>query len=163
LSWTNNSSFVSGFKIERSNGGGFSQITTVGAHVNTYTDPGLTPSTTYSYRVRAFNNGGDSGYSNESSAATFPLPCSYSISPTQLSNVDGGGGLVVRVNVTTSPGCSWSAVSNASWLKIVSVGSDYVYVDIGPNPGGPRSGTVTIAGRTFTVSQKSCLTPAGCL
>jgi hypothetical protein len=74
LSWADNSSFEGGFKIERWNGSSYSQINTVGPNVATYADSGLDASTTYQYRVRAYNGEGDSGYSNESSATTLPLP-----------------------------------------------------------------------------------------
>jgi hypothetical protein len=159
LSWADNSSFEDGFKIERWNGIGYSQISAVGANITAYADSGLNPSTTYSYRVGAFNSGGDSGYSNESGATT--LSCSYSISPIRASNVDGGGDFAIRVNVTTNPGCPWSAVSNTSWLTVQG-GGGYVDVWVAPNPTAlPRSGSVTIAGITFTVSQKSCIN--GCL
>jgi hypothetical protein len=46
--------------------------TTVGAHMTTYADTGLTPLTAYSYRVRASNLVGDSAYSNTASAVTLP-------------------------------------------------------------------------------------------
>jgi len=163
LNWTDNSSNEDGFKIERWFDSGWAQINAVGANVNMYADSGLTASTTYYYRVRAYNSVGDSGYSNESSATT--LSCSYSISPTRASNVDGGGDFAIRVNVTTSPGCSWTAVSNTSWLTVdlcCGTGSGWVDVWVAPNPTGPpRSGSVTIAGITFPVSQKSCI--IGCL
>jgi hypothetical protein len=163
LIWADNSGNEDGFKIERWNGSSWAQINMVGANVNTYADSGLTGSTTYYYRVRAYNSIGDSGYSNESSATTL---CGYSISPTIRSNVDGGGDITIRVSVTTSPGCGWSAVSNTSWLTVVSgsggTGSGWVDVYVAPNPTGPpRSGRVTIAGIPFTVSQRSCIT--GCL
>src|SRR6266571_3885219 len=66
-----------GFKIERCQGSGctnFTEITTVGANVTSYANSGLSPSTTYRYRVRAFNAGGSSGYSNEAEATTLPPP-----------------------------------------------------------------------------------------
>ena len=55
-----------GYKIERKiSGGSYSQITTVGANVETYTDNNLTIGAVYFYRVRAYNSSGNSGYSNE--------------------------------------------------------------------------------------------------
>jgi hypothetical protein len=72
VSWQDNSSDETGFKIERSTsaGTGFVQVTAVAANLTTYDDPGLTPSTTYYYRVRAANAAGDSAYSNVASATT---------------------------------------------------------------------------------------------
>lgn len=75
LDWTDNASNETGFKIERSlNGVSYTQIATVGANVVTYTDTGLSPSTTYYYRIRAYNAGGDSAYSAAASAATPVTP-----------------------------------------------------------------------------------------
>ena len=72
LSWTDNSANESGFKIERKTGSGgtYAQIATVGANVTSYSNTGLTASTTYYYRVRAYNSGGNSSYSSEANATT---------------------------------------------------------------------------------------------
>ncbi|WP_224984848.1 fibronectin type III domain-containing protein [Geomonas agri] len=74
LAWADNSTNEQGFKIERCAGAGcsdFSQITTVGANVTTWSNTGLTASTSYSYRVRAYNLAGDSAYSPAASVTTF--------------------------------------------------------------------------------------------
>ena len=73
LSWTDNSSGESGFKIERKmgSGGTYAEIATVGANVTTYSNTGLNASATYYYRVRAYNSSGNSTYSNEANATTF--------------------------------------------------------------------------------------------
>ncbi len=71
LQWRDNSNNEQGFYIERFNDGGFfTRIATVGANVTTYTDTGLTTSTSYSYRVQAFNADGVSAYSETVSATT---------------------------------------------------------------------------------------------
>jgi hypothetical protein len=71
VAWVDNSSDEDGFKIERTlNGGSFSEITRVGANINSYSDTGLSPGMTYVYRVRSFKAAANSNYSNEASATT---------------------------------------------------------------------------------------------
>ena len=77
LSWVDSDATEQGFKIECCTGAGcsnFAQIATVGANVTSYANTGLTASTSYSYRVRAYNAAGDSGYSNTASAVTQAAP-----------------------------------------------------------------------------------------
>ena len=75
LSWQDNSSDESEFRIERSPDGstGWQQIATVGASVTSYRDTGRSCNTTYHYRLRAYReaDGKISGYSNTDSAATY--------------------------------------------------------------------------------------------
>ena len=71
LSWTDNSAIEAGFKIERSKDGvNYTPFTKTAANVTSYTHSGLSPSTTYYYRVRAFDANGNSSYSNANSATT---------------------------------------------------------------------------------------------
>lgn len=73
LSWTDNSSNEDGFKVESSLNnqfGPFSQIATTSASVVSYSNTGLTTDQTYYYRVRAFNSGGTSNYTNTAYAIT---------------------------------------------------------------------------------------------
>src|SRR3984893_8158165 len=71
LSWTDNSNNETGFKIERSRDGTtFVQKYVVGANVTAYSDSGRQAATKYYYRVRAYDSGGDSGYSNTANATT---------------------------------------------------------------------------------------------
>jgi carboxypeptidase T len=77
LTWGDSDSAEQGFKIERCTGVGcidFTQIATVEANVTNYSNTGLSASTSYSYRVRAFNASGDSDYSNTASASTPAAP-----------------------------------------------------------------------------------------
>jgi hypothetical protein len=61
------------------------------------------------------------------------------------------------VTVTTDGSCGWSAASNAPWIQIVNgaagTGPGEVVFRFDRNDGDPRVGTLTIAGRTVTVSQ----------
>lgn len=71
LAWTDNSTDEDGFKIERSlDGVNFTEITSVGAGVTTYASTGLSASTQYYYRVRAYRGSVNSAYSNTANATT---------------------------------------------------------------------------------------------
>jgi hypothetical protein len=75
LFWADNSGDEQGFRIERSlNGSDFTEIATVNPNVTTFSDTGLTPETTYFYRVFAFNNFGNSDPSNIAADTTPPSP-----------------------------------------------------------------------------------------
>ena len=76
LVWTDNSVSENGFFIDRSQDSGatWTQAGFAAANATSYTDTGLATSTTYHYRVAAYNIIGDSGYSNTASAITFDLP-----------------------------------------------------------------------------------------
>ncbi|MGH7607491.1 MAG: fibronectin type III domain-containing protein [Gemmatimonadales bacterium] len=65
--WADHSTNETGFKIERCTGAGcasFSQIATTAANVTAFQNTGLTASTSYTYRVRAYNAAGNSAYSD---------------------------------------------------------------------------------------------------
>ncbi|MDZ7359144.1 MAG: T9SS type A sorting domain-containing protein [candidate division KSB1 bacterium] len=64
LRWTDNSNNEDGFRIERRTGVEDVRFFTVGPNVRTYQDRGLNPGTRATYRVFAFNAGGDSPASN---------------------------------------------------------------------------------------------------
>ena len=82
--------------------------------------------------------------------------CTYALnSISQSVSVDGGGG---SVGVTAGITCAWTAVSQVAWISITAgasgSGDGTVSYSVQPNPGGvPRSGTVTVAGQTFSVNQ----------
>jgi hypothetical protein len=83
--------------------------------------------------------------------------CTYSINPTQH-GMPGSGG-TVDVSVSAPGGCTWTATSNVSWITVIAGpngnGNGTVRLTVDPNASGSRNGTVTIAGRTFTVEQGS--------
>jgi hypothetical protein len=82
--------------------------------------------------------------------------CAYFLDPT--SQVVGPGAYNGTVNVAAPPGCVWTATSNAGWITVTSgvVGytSGAVSYTVAANPSPfPRTGTLTIAGQVFTVTQ----------
>jgi hypothetical protein len=83
--------------------------------------------------------------------------CTYSILPTSQSfGVAGGTG---TVTVTTAAGCTWTAVSNNNFITVTApsggngTGPGTVQFIVSPQVVGSRTGTITIAGLPFTVTQ----------
>jgi hypothetical protein len=73
LTWSDDSNDETGFKIERCQGSGcssFTEIATTAASVTHYESTDLSPSTSYSYRIRAYNSTENSGYSKTATAKT---------------------------------------------------------------------------------------------
>jgi hypothetical protein len=83
------------------------------------------------------------------------VSCSFAIAPSSQTVAVVGG--IGSVTVTTGGMCSWTAVSNAAWIIVTSgasvTGNGSVGFAVLPNLGTGRSGTVTVAGQTFTVTQ----------
>ncbi len=101
------------------------------------------------YSIRRFKFGALVSY-----PATMPS-CTYSIAPnSQAFGISGGNG---SVTVTATPGCVWTATSNAAWISMTSgstgTGNGSVGYTVSANTSAPRTGTLTIAGKVLTVSQ----------
>ena len=134
LSWTDASDNEDGFGIERKTGtsGTFARVATVSSNVSTYTDVSLASSTTYCYRVNAFNTAGSSAYTNEicgtTVAASFTLTLSRTGSGTITSSPVGiscgsdctqayTSGTVVNLTATPAAGytfAGWSGTACAN-------------------------------------------------
>ncbi len=111
LTWTDDLGDADGFKIERSVDSSYAQIATVGADVRSYTDPGLTGGTIYCYRMKAFNNVGDSDYSDEACATA--LDGGTPTVPGAASLISPSGTIS-----TTTPTYTWNAVTGATWYLL---------------------------------------------
>jgi len=75
LAWTDKSDREDGYIVQRSEGGNpFSDIVTLPADSNSYSDTSAAPGHLYSYRVYAFNLGGLSASSNVATAMPPVLP-----------------------------------------------------------------------------------------
>jgi len=99
--------------------------------------------------------------SNISNPQTFTITqagvicSSMSLSQT-VQSVPGGGGNGYSFTVIAPNGCNWSATSNDSWITITSGtgnGNGQVTYNVASNSGSARTGTISIAGLTFTVNQ----------
>jgi N-acetylneuraminic acid mutarotase len=73
VNWVDNADNEDGYRIYRKLGAGgtYAQVGAVNADETEFLDNGLSPDTTYFYKVIAFNELGDSDFSNEDSATTF--------------------------------------------------------------------------------------------
>lgn len=118
----------------------------------TYTpDVGFTGADAFLYKAN------DGTLDSDEATVTITVnACTYAISPTSASfGLFSGGG---TVTVTAPDGCAWTAVSNDSWITVESGASGsgdgaVTFKVARNNSGAARSGTMTIAGETFTVGQ----------
>ncbi|KJU85026.1 conserved hypothetical protein, secreted, partial [Candidatus Magnetobacterium bavaricum] len=83
------------------------------------------------------------------------VSCTFALSPTSKQFQSSGGS--GSVNITTTSDCNWTAVSNANWITITSntsgSGNATVNYSVAENTSAARTGTMTIGGQTFTVTQ----------
>ena len=100
LKWVDKSNNETGFRLQRRTGSGaFSDIpTTAAQNGQTFSNiSGLSPGTTYFYRVRAFNNSGDSAWSNEAAAKTLAIAgTTYTL---QVDAVDPSANATLAVSI----------------------------------------------------------------
>jgi Viral BACON domain len=121
----------------------------------------LTAGTLYYWRARATNGTITTAFS----AVERFRPgtgCTYALSTTSVSVGSNGGS--ATVNIATTGACSWIAVSNDGFIVLTTpssgTGSGAITFSLAPNIGAARTGTLTIAGQTVTVSQDA-LPPNG--
>src|SRR4029453_18318060 len=133
LSWSDNSTNEVGFRIERRTGatGTYAEIATVGVNTASYTDVNLPNGTNYCYRVRAYNAGGTSGYSNEQCATT-PVATSYTLT---VAKSGTGDGVVTATGINCGSDCSelYTSVTSVTLTAIPAGGSGFFG---GGGPGG---------------------------
>lgn len=141
LSWNDNSDNELGFKIERKDdllhiAAPWVLVDSVGANVTAFTDSGLIPFTTYSYRIYAFNEFGNSPYSDSVQSTTIiPVELTsfaasivgYSVSlnwstATELNN----SGFEIQKSIDKS---NWNAVAFVSGNGTTTEVQNYSYTD----------------------------------
>lgn len=165
LAWADASDNEDDFRVERAvAGGAFGQIASVGAGVTTFSDTTVSPSTAYSYRVRAHNAGGFSSYSPIADATT---PGTVVVPPAAPSGLGGTAVSSTRVDLVwtdnstneadfaierSSSGGAFQAVGTvganitAFTDHTVSASTEYSYRVKARNAGGDSaySGTATV-------------------
>jgi len=104
VSWSDNASTELRYRVERSiNGYDFDQVADLAANVTSYVCSGLSPSTTYHFRVRAANAGGISLASNVASATTLG---STTVATPSFSPVAGAYSSAQSVTITSTTSSS---------------------------------------------------------
>jgi uncharacterized delta-60 repeat protein len=118
-------------------------------------DTTIEPNETFTVNLSGAVNGTILGGTGTGTIITDDI-CTYSISPTSLT-IGAGGGAGNTISVTAQTGCAYTAVSNNSFITITSgangAGNGTVIFTVAANSGAARTGTITVAGRTFTVNQ----------
>ena len=119
------------------------------------------PTTSGAYDT-SYNGSSDIFVSKFDGDLSIDTSCTYFVAPTSESFSSGGGTGSVGVT-TSSGGCSWTAVSNTAWITITSgdsgTGSRMVTYSVSANTNtSSRTGTMTIAGQTFTVIEEPVCT-----
>lgn len=126
-------------------------VTIPGATANEYQIASMGPGDIGSYDVIVSNSCGGA----PSTPATLGIQ-SLSINPSSQNFGASGSTGIVNV-ISTGSGCAWMAVSNAPFISITSGasgrGNGTVGFTVAANTGATRSGSVTIAGKTFSVTQ----------
>jgi hypothetical protein len=89
-------------------------------------------------------------------AATPPRPCTFNVSATSQSVTNSAGSGSVDVTATRGD-CGWGARSNTSWLTITGAAGagngPASYSFVANTSSSSRSGTLTVAGKTVTITQ----------
>lgn len=142
-----NATGVKGYNIYR-NGIFLKQVAAPGTSM---ADTGLPPLSTNLYSVSAvdfaYNQSARSGPVSASTPAGGS--CSYSLSLLNASFPSAGG--ASNLVVTTGGGCTWAAISGATWITITS----------GTNVTGPGTVGFSVSANTNSVSRTNAMTVAG--
>ena len=132
LTWTDNTAYEAGFKIERDVGSGFTEIGTVAEDVTEYTDTGLTYGQSYSYRVATFTASNMSSWAMATATTEFPAPSD--LSATMISDSE------IRLTWTDNTGYEMGfkieSDDGSGYVELGLVGSNVTdYIDSGLTSG----------------------------
>lgn len=129
LQWIDSANNEDGFSIERCSGtaaqcdgtpASFAQLAQSVANATAFADATAAASTTYSYRVRAFNPAGNSAYSNTAEATT-----------PAVNSPAAPAGVHAHATNATEVMVSWTSVAAATGYRIERRGAGTAFVVIG--------------------------------
>ena len=174
LSWADNSTNESGFRVERSSdGASFVQIATLGAGTRSYTDSGLAAATGYYYRVSAYNSSGASTPSNTAlgqtqaavspntaptvsvanplSGSSYPFGTSITFSGSAIDKQDGD----ISKALTWTSSIDGQIGTGASFTRTLSAGTHTIRATATDTAGMPTTASLTM---TVTASAQTAAT-----
>lgn len=112
LNWVDTAVDEEGFAIERrEREEAFQEIARIHLDTTSYSDTDVTGGSFYTYRVKAYNEYGDSGYSNEAGTAQ----------PGSLAGGGGGGGCFIATAAYGSPGGKCIDILRTFWDRYLVV------------------------------------------
>ncbi len=89
--------------------------------------------------------------------------CSFSIPSDQRARTVDSGRVELPVDVVTSAGCAWTATTSADFIALIvgppGSGAGRVRLVITENAGAERTGRLTIAGLTVSITQRAPVPP----
>ncbi|HKY97812.1 MAG TPA: fibronectin type III domain-containing protein [Gemmatimonadaceae bacterium] len=153
LAWSDNSTNESGFRIERSPAGSsaFAEIGTTGSNEAAFIDQDVAAGLSYSYRVRAYNGSGSSGYSN---VVTATVPAGL-VSVSLVANpqtINSGQPSILTWSSTGANSCSatWTTSTAVTGTQSVSPTNTttYTITCVGPSGNASAQATVTVVSPT---------------
>jgi len=110
---------------------------------------------TYTIYATSFSFDGLTGSTGAYTISLSSASCTYSLNQTSQSFGASGGSS--SFGVSTAAGCAWTAVSNSNWITTSSTGTGNGTVNyfVAANNGAARTGSITVNGQTFSVSQNA--------
>jgi hypothetical protein len=176
LAWTDLSNTETGFRVERASSpsGPWSTVATLAADTTTHTDTSLSTSTTYHYRVIAFNAHGDSAPSNVLAATTnaaTDIPPSFTDSATLALVAGQPFSRLVRLNqeiraffdepaADTYPGAAGAGWLDAWTIRATSAGTTTTAALVTDNPIRSSGPNVRLTATATAADKRAFLTRA---
>ena len=142
------------YTVLRAGGGAVSATVAQGVHGGRYTDAGTQLGAAYTYQVAAAVGGGEAA---RSALLDVRVPCAFTVTPVHEDVLWTRGSR--QVVVSTGSSCSWTAASESDFLAVTAgtagTGSGTVTYTVAANAGGPRRGSLSVAGQRVTMFQAS--------